>query len=904
MKHALIFVVAYFLFVSNGLSQVILSGKLLDAEDSSPIPGATIQLYNIKDSTASKFVASDGQGLFSFRDVDRAFYKLKVKSMGYKPYSRLMRVGEESVDLGAVNLQPDSKVLESVQVDGKVVPMEQKGDTIVYNADAYKVNPDANTKDLVSKMAGIVVESSGVTANGETVEQVLLDGKRFFGKDPLLSLNSIPADVVDKVEVYDEQSERSRMTGVDDGNTTKTMNVVTKEDKRTGVFGNAYAGYGTDDRYSAGFNVSAFDKDKRLTVIGMSNDVNQQNFSSEDLAGISGGRRRGMRSGQSDNSMTGAQEGISQTHALGTNYVDDLGEKALLEGSYFFNQGNNVNDQVLSRETFNPNGNQIYNEQKSSNSTNDNHRLNTRLEYNINDKNMLVVKPSLSYQKNESNEHTLGRTETLDGEELSSTDNVFSSNVEVFNFSNDLTFVHKFEKIGRSISFDLNTNYKTSDDLSIFSDNQADSIVNFDNQQIETGFTAKALYSEPVWSAGILSAGYEIQLSQREFAKEAFEGGDAEFVESQLSALSGNVNSDLIAHRGILNFTNTEFGKFFNIGLVAQSLSLQNNMDNGRDERKTYLNLLPVAMGKLDIGKSSSIFFRYKTSTVAPSTSQLLEVVDNTNPLFVSLGNADLDQSYQHNLMLRFQKVNVDKNTSLSNFTRLMYTKDYVGNETAIVAKDTVINGVALSRGAQVSKPVNLDGYWSAINSTTYSFIVPWIKSKMNLTANGGYVRLPGVNDDEMNISETWTAGMKLSLVSNISENFDFNIFYKVDGNWVENSVESIGSNRYSLQNIGGKINVIFGNGFVFRSDWSHQIYHGVNEEFNTQYTLWNMALAKKFLKDKSAEVEVSVYDLLGQNQSVSQTVNASYIEERNVQVLQQYFMVKLSYTLRHFKKA
>ena len=221
-----------------------IKGSLLDESDKSALVGATVVMVNIKDSTRSKFAIADGDGKFVIEGLERAFYKLKVSSIGYVSYSKLLRITLPETDLNTVSIKPDLTVLEQVTVEAEVVAVQQIGDTTQYNAAAFKTNPDASASDLVSKMPGIVVDSDGVTANGESIEQVLLDGKRFFGQDPLLSLNTIPAEVVDKVQVYDEESDQSQFTGFDDGNTTKTMNVVTKEDKRNGQFGKVYSGAG------------------------------------------------------------------------------------------------------------------------------------------------------------------------------------------------------------------------------------------------------------------------------------------------------------------------------------------------------------------------------------------------------------------------------------------------------------------------------------------------------------------------------------------------------------------------------------------------------------------------------------------------------------------------------------
>ena len=207
-----------------------ISGRVLDADDSQPIIGATVQFINIKDSLKSKFAVTDIEGFYKLSISEQAFYRLYVRSVGYESASSIMRL-KQSIDLGVISLVPDVQQLHEVEIAGEVVPVEQIGDTTQYNAAAYKTHADASGAELVAKMPGIIVDDSGVSANGEAIEQVLVDGKRFFGTDPLLSLHNVPAEVIDKVQVYDELSDRAKFTGYDDDNTVKTMNVITKSDR-------------------------------------------------------------------------------------------------------------------------------------------------------------------------------------------------------------------------------------------------------------------------------------------------------------------------------------------------------------------------------------------------------------------------------------------------------------------------------------------------------------------------------------------------------------------------------------------------------------------------------------------------------------------------------------------------
>jgi len=892
----------------------IVKGRIVDADDGSGIPGATVLFINVKDSAQSRGGATDENGVFKIEKLGQAFYKMNVESLGYKPLIRIMRL-TTSIDLGNIGIESDTEVLENIDVIGEVIPMEKKGDTLLYNADAFKVNADASATDLVSKMPGIVVDNSGVSANGEKIEQVLMDGKRFFGQDPLLSLNTIPAEVVNKVEVFDQMSERSQFTGFNDGNTTKTMNVVTRENKRNGVFGKFYGGYGTDDRYTAGATVNSFKQGRQLTFLGMSNDINQLNFANEDLVGVSGGGGRGgFRPGGpgggapgGNNFLTSNQNGITTTNSAGINFSDRMGEKATFEGSYFFNASSNSNDQLTYRETFRETGSQYYQENRNSTTDNLNHRLNMRINYNLNDNNRLVYIPSFSFQDNKSLDYTLGETTNSLGEMINQTENKYKSTNTGYNINNRLSFMHKFEKIGRTFSIDLNSRIIRTDRENYYEEITRDSLTQYLTDEINNSWGATLTYAEPVGLNGELSASYSINYNNRDSDKETYlldpETGDKEFSQP----LSNQFSSGYTTQLPTIMYSNRSFGRFFNIGVSYQNAALNNEQiypETGTFQ-KSFNSLLPMVMGRLEFKGGLNMFFRYTTSTNEPSVNQLQDVIDNSNPLFFSMGNPDLGQSYSHSLMMRLQKVNTDKNTSLANFTRIQATSNYITNATEFAEKDSVYaGGIVVQEGTQISLPINLNGYWNVMNNSTYSLSLSKIKSNLNTSVGLGYVRRPGRTEGITNISNTYSVDFRFGLASNISEKVDFNTYYNVSAKTVYNSIESKSNSnsQYITQTVGGKLNLIFWKGFVFRNDIYFEHYNGMSDNFNSSYILWNMSIGRKFLKNDLGEIELTAFDLLNQNQSFSQNITPNYIEEIRTEVLKQYFMLKFTYQLRKFK--
>ncbi|HEY0110652.1 MAG TPA: carboxypeptidase-like regulatory domain-containing protein, partial [Fibrella sp.] len=463
--------------------------------------GVTIRVNSLTDSTIRRGVVTDIDGRFLVDNLPVGEYKLLASFIGYNTAEQTLRIDSGRVELPTIILLESARQLREVVVKGKIATAEQKGDTLQFNANAFKVNRDAQAEDLIKKMPGVDMSGGAIKVQGEDVREILVDGKPFFGDDPTIALRNLPAEVIDKIEVFDRLSDQSQFTGINDGNTLKTINIITRADRRNGQFGKVYAGVGTpvagtDGTFAAGGSVNLFKGDRRISIIGQSNNINQQNFSSQDLLGVlgggagnaGGGQRPGGRGGaggagrggrgggggapgggggSTDNFLVGQQSGINTTNSLGINYTDSWGKKMTVRGSYFLNQSNNRNEQSLLREYYQNQGEsaQTYREQSTNNSTNLNHRLNFRLDYTINRNNSLLITPRLSFQTNQSSSLTDSDTR-LGNSLLNQSDNTFSSRNQGYSFSNSLLFRHRFEKRGRTLSLNIGTSLNDRDGMS------------------------------------------------------------------------------------------------------------------------------------------------------------------------------------------------------------------------------------------------------------------------------------------------------------------------------------------------------------------------------------------------------------------------------------------------------
>ena len=914
----------FFIGVDTATAQDIVQvyGQLKDANKSEMV-GANVQLISVRDTTQRFITAVGSNGVFEFSNVPPTFYKLIFTSVGYKKSEKFVRVTSSTSDLGEFELIEDETVLEVIEIKSTALTVESKGDTTAINAEAFKVNPDATAEDLIAKMPSIIVNGSGVQAQGEQVGKVLVDGREFFANDPSLALKTIPASIVQKIEIFDQQSDQAQFSGFEDGNTTKTLNIVTKPENRNGQFGRVYAGANVDSQYKVGGNVNHFDNAMRLSVVGLSNNVNQQNFSSEDLLGIaSAGSRRGGRGGGQDggggpeNFQTGNQNGISETHAYGLNYSDEWGNKIRITGSYFFNYIDNVNNQVVNRENFVPNDeNQFYSEVNNSSRKNSNQRFNMRLIYSINDRNSLIFTPTISWQKTTLDDGLLGNTTLENGTSLNSLLNGYKSSNTGYNASGSLMFRHRFDKRGRTFSIrtrmqaNENNGNADLDNLTIFQSNLLDSdtinqITDLDSDGIT--YSANVNYSEPLGERMQLQIGYSISLNETNSDKLTYDASvTPESMMPLDTALSNVFRSQYVTNAPSLGLMYRKDKMFLRASLAYQNAVLNNTQEfpiEGETNR-TFSSVLPSAMMRYRFSKDANLRIFYRSYTQNPTITQLQNVVDNSNPIYLTTGNPQLDQSTNHMLMARYSSVNTKKSSSFFMLASARLIDDYITNTTFVASKDSIINDdITLRKGGQISAPVNIDGYVNARLLFTYGLPVSFLKSNVNLNLGTSYTRTPGLVNRISNISNTLTYTGGVVFGSNISENIDYTLGYDLNLNTITNNVESSLSNQYVSQNVQMKLNWIFLGGFVFRNQFNYQVYNGYSDGFNDEYMIWNMSIGRKFLKRKQGEIELSVFDMLNQNTAINRLNTESYIEETRTDVLQQYFMLTCTYTFQNFK--
>lgn len=924
MRSILLIVLA---MLSLGARAQQVKGILFDSTDKKPLAGASIALSRIGSTPLQRTVTSDAQGRFEFNDLPPDSFLLRISYINFATTTIRLRVERGTpVNLGII------KMVNAATQLGEVVivyqpPVRQKGDTSEYSASQYKVNPDATGEDMVKKMPGITVDRQGnVTAQGEAVQRVTIDGREFFGDDATAALRNLPADVIDKIQVFDRLSDQAQVTGVDDGNTVKAINIVTKADMRNGQYGRIFAGYGTNNRYSAGGNVTLLKDNRRISIVGLANNVNLQNFAAQDLLGVTsntnnrgGGRPGGGNWGGGNNNFTiGQQPGISATNALGINYTDKWGKKITATGSYFLNNSNNINDQFLNRQQFLSGGRtQFYDEASLIRSNNWNHRLNARIEYTIDSFNSLIITPNLSLQKNSSIRDVRGNTFFSETQPVNKTTNVRDLLSNGYNFNNNILYRRGFRKRGRSISINLNTtiNNRTSDN---FTDAEniffttgfpiTDSLRQFnDNLTNGTTIATNVTYTEPVGKKGQLQFSYVPSFTFNKADQQTlqYESSTGKYTRFD-TVLSNKFDNTYHTHRPGITYRLGDRDNQFSVGLNYQYATLGSDQVfpvTARFERN-FSNLLPSLQWRKKLSAKANLRVFYRTNANAPSVNQLQNVINNSNPIFLNTGNPELNQSFSHSLVTRYIYTNTGKGRSFFVNLFATATQDYVANATYVAATDSVLApGVTLFRGSQLSKPINLQGYRNLRSFITYGMPLKFIKSSINFNAGFGYTRAPGLINRIENIANNYNYNGGMVVASNINEYVDFNVSYAANYNVVRNSIQPQLNNNFFTQVTNIQLNLLSKNGWFFQNDIANQSFSGLASGFNQSFWLWNMSVGKKFLQKQAGELKFSVFDLLQQNQSIARTTAETFIQDVQNVVLQQYFMLTFTYKLKNFGK-
>ncbi len=916
-------------------------GVLVDSATQKPLAGARILLTQV--GTEQKGDITSRDGAFVVKNIDNGSWQMQITYIGYDTLRKGLSIQGADLDLGAVLLKESFVSSKDVIVDAAALGSVQKGDTVEMNAKAFKTAKDASAEDLVQKMPGITMQDGKVHAQGEQVRQVLVDGRQFFGDDPNTALKNLPAEMIDKVQVFDQGSEQSRFTGSTDPNGSKTLNIVTKRNMRNGSFGRVYGGYGDQSRYKLGTTTNLFNDDQRITILGQSNNINEQNFAVEDLVGTMGGGGGGNfrmpgggggqpgRGGSHAGGSSGAggfrggggnsdfqvdqRNGITTTHAAGLNYSAKWGGNVDAQASYFFNYSENEAEQTLLRQFVLPNAvGQAYDQNTLNASTNTNHRVRGRFEFRLDSLNSFVLTPRATAQFNNGSSLVDGFNRQNDTT-LSTTNNTLSTNLNGYSINNDLLFRHAFATPGRTFSTNVGVNISGNDGTSglrsvtnsaldtTFADSLDQSSV---LDKYTLSISPNITYAEPLTPNSALVFAAEATLTHKESDRQTSAIDRTTGVSRLDTALTSTFNSTYNQYAFTPSYRWADTGKVWGLeaGVAVQraELSSDQTFPTRYALSRTFFNVLPNASIRWSPTQSNNLRMNYRARTSPPSVEQLQDVINNSNPLQLSIGNSALEQDESHSVFARYSANDAIAATSFFVFANATMTNNYVANSVTVAAVDTVIApGVVLPRGGQFTKPVNIDGQYSVRSFAMYGFPLPFISCNLNINGGLQYTSTPGLINGVENRSNNPTANVGLSISSNISEEIDFTISSNLAQNSVRNTVQAERNADYTTVTSRLRWNWKVIGGLVWSGDLASNLTSGYSAGYNQNVVLLNTSLAYKFMENDRAEVRLLISDALAQNTNIQRTVYDTYVDDIRSNLLQRYALLTFTYNFRNF---
>ena len=757
------------------------TATVVDADTGESVVGAVLTLTPVKTPEKKQYFTSAFKGAVSIPSLAYGEYSLSVAFLGYNNLDTTFRVSASKVSLGLLKLKPGVQI-ETVVKEAKALRTSQKGDTVSYNAGAFKVVADADVEGLLKKMPGITVTDGTVEAQGETVKKVFVDGKEFFGEDVTTAIKSLPAEAVDRVEVYNKLSDAAEFSGMDDGEGYKALNIVTRPGMRQGQFGKLYAGFGydadteTEDKfkYIAGGNANVFSGDSRISFIGLFNNVNQQNFSFEDILGVSGGG--GGRRGGMGNYMVRPQSGVASVNAIGVNYSDTWGKRnqVTFQGSYFFNNTNTENRSTVEKwyeapmipDTLSTNG---YSDTKGYN-----HRFNARLEWKISENQNLMIRPRFSYQSNDPWSRTTGwqyGAPADGGSGYSRTDNFSDALRHGYNVGTSAVYRAKLGKNGRTItldgSFSYSDNTNNSNSWSNILATQPDrpavdpvtgvwdpanytelrylrNLAPSSSYSLRGSFT----YTEPVAKYAQLSFQYRASYNSQERDKRSYITGD-DFSTAGLTpdrSLSNSYESGYLTQSVGPGFRFSKERNTFIANVYYQRSALDGQIvrDDAEKIKHAYNNVTYFMMGQLNINRENSLRLFVSSYTDSPSITDLQSVYDVSDAQNISHGNPNLKPTYSHRVNFHYTNSNVEKGRTFMWMFSMNTTLDYTAQHLVQRPGDITIDGQAYSPNFY-STTENLDGYWQLRTHLSYGLPIGFLKSNFNVMAGVIYTKTPSM---------------------------------------------------------------------------------------------------------------------------------------------------------------
>lgn len=882
------------------------SGLVTDT-GAEPLPSASVRLLAAADSAVVNGTVSADNGQFKFPNVKNGRYIVEVSYVGFATQFRDIRVKDVSLNLEPFRLSEDAIMLKETTVVGIKTPITVKEDTIEFNADSYRTAPNAVVEDLLKRLPGVEVGSDGsITANGQSVTKILVDGKEFFGDDPTVASRNLPVDMVDRLQVVNRKSDLARITGVDDGEEETVINLTVKKDRNNGWFGTIEGGYGTDDRYKGQFNINRFWNGNQVTLIGAINNINDLSFND----GTASFFRR-----------FGGQNGITTSQALGVNFNVGNGEILRVGGDIMYSRSDRDTRERSSREYLIDGYTPYSSTGKIARDIGNNYRADFRIEWKPDSLNTLDFRPRFSYNHNNSWSSDSSLTAAkLDGSDpITRSVNRSNSHGDSWQASGMLIYNHRFRsRAGRSLSLFVNYSYNNVKEHSdTYSWNQFynynDSVDLYDqfstSRTLTNNVSARLSWTEPLGNpknGNFLTVAYRFQYRWNDADKLVYdhpvsfpEGWDGPvIVDPSLvfsDDLSNQFRNDYMSQDIRAGFKHVSRDQTVDVGLslVPQSSKSTDLINSARNiPRRNVLNYAPYLRYSWKMSKTKGLNIDYMGRSSQPSMTQLQPVADVSDPMNIVVGNPDLDPTFTHNVRLRYRNFSPEAQRSI------MAMLDARLVQNSIVSKTTYDP----TTGGRTTTYANVNGVWNvrAMNMISFPF------SNKSWTFNNHamlyFSNAVGYNNGERNRSQSFNFNIGPGIAFR-PDYFEAELRPRYSLQTVHNTVKSAGNN--TIHSYGGNLYLSYTSpfGVTINSDLSFTATRGYSAGFDENRWQWNASISYSMLRNRSLTLSLKGFDILNQESNIRRNITANYIDDVSTNSLGRYVMMSLTYKFNTFGK-
>lgn len=940
MKRSILSMLLMFVAIASLAQERLISGKITDRDTKDPVEQVTIQLLKT-DSTYVSGAISNERGLFHVNAPANGKYLLKITSVGYKPTVKRIQISEDkNLAMGNVVIGADAIMLKGAVVTAMAQKVSLKEDTFVYNSAAYRTPEGSVVEELVKRLPGAEVSDDGtIKINGKEVKKILVDGKEFMTGDTKTALKNLPTSIIDKIKAYDEKSDLSKVTGIDDGEEQTVLDFGVKKGMNKGVISNIDLGVGNKNRYNMRGMGGYFANNNRFMLFANANNTSDRGFG--------GGPGRGF---------WGGANGLNASKMIGANYNYELKDKFKFNTSLRWNHSDGDVWSSRSSENFMGTSSSFSNSLSQSYSRSNSWNGNIRLEWMPDSMTNILFRPSISWSSSDGLSGSQSASYNKDPYTITTKDPLSEEGIEEMEkaeamvnsqLTNGITYSdnnningmlqvnRKLGNKGRNITFRVDAKYTDNDSKSISLNNAKLYLVQTAEGKDSTyqtnrynltpsknySYAGQLTYSEPLWKATFLQFSYKFTYSYSksdrstyDFSKYAMSGNhEYRGWDSYLNPFAGHLNdyrddnlSRFSEYRNynhdiqvMMRFIRQKYNLNFGVMVQPQqSKYIQDYQGVHVDTVRNVVNVSPTLDFRYRFSKMSNLRINYRGTTSQPSISQLLDITDNSDPLNISMGNPGLKPSFTQNFRLFYNNFVQNHNKGIMTFVNFSTTNNSISNK--VTYDETT--------GGRITRPENINGNWNAMGAFMFNCSIDsagvWnINTGAHANYNNyvSYLSLDKKSDSQKNTTRsiTWRQNLSFSYRNDWAE---FSLDGTLTYNKAKNKLQPTSNLETWQFSYGPSMTLTAPWGTSLNSSLSINSRRGYNDSsMNTDEFVWNAQLSQGFLKGKPLTIMLQFYDLLRQQSTFSRAISATSRTDTEYNAINSYAMLHVVYRLNLF---